>query len=139
MPAKTTEATHPKYVDMIKSALNTIKDRKGISRPAISKYVITTYKVSADQAKVHIKTALRRGVMSGSFKQDGQRFRNATSGDKAAPKKKPAKKANKKASSVLKKKVEAKKAVKKVVSKKVKKSAKPKKAAIKKAAPAKSA
>ncbi|KAI0244686.1 hypothetical protein L0F63_004597 [Massospora cicadina] len=125
MPAKTTEATHPKYIDMVKDALKNIKDRKGVSRPAISKYVVSNYKVPADKAKVHIKTALKRGVQNGALMQDGQRFRSASVA-KGSPKKKSIKKSVKKSSEVSEKKAAAKG---KALTKKV---AKPKKVAPKK-------
>ena len=35
--------THPKYSDMVVSAITTLKERKGSSRQAILKHIIATY------------------------------------------------------------------------------------------------
>ena len=56
-PAKPDE--HPKYNDMIKAAILTLKDRSGLSRQAIVKYIKANYKVG-ENAGVHVKTALKR-------------------------------------------------------------------------------
>ena len=56
-PAKPDE--HPKYNDMIKAAILTLKDRSGSSRQAIVKYIKANYKVG-ENAGVHVKTALKR-------------------------------------------------------------------------------
>ncbi|ESO86127.1 hypothetical protein LOTGIDRAFT_148180 [Lottia gigantea] len=41
-------AAHPKYVDMIKAAVASLKERGGSSRQAILKYVMANYKVGTD-------------------------------------------------------------------------------------------
>ena len=51
-----TPAEHPKYEEMIKAAIRSLKDRNGSSRQAIEKYVKANYKVG-DTATYHIKTA----------------------------------------------------------------------------------
>jgi len=66
--AKKAPAEHPKYVDMIAEAIGALKERKGSSRQAILKYVEANFKVG-DNANVHLKVALKRGVISGVFKQ----------------------------------------------------------------------
>jgi hypothetical protein len=61
-------ADHPKYIDMIKTAINVLKERNGSSRQAIVKYIKGNYKVG-DSADVHVKLALKRGVASGELSQ----------------------------------------------------------------------
>ncbi|OOZ28994.1 hypothetical protein BOW34_12855 [Solemya velum gill symbiont] len=62
---------HPKYSEMVKTAVTTLKERGGSSRQAILKYIIANYSVGADAKSVnsHLKIALRNGVKSGSLKQ----------------------------------------------------------------------
>ena len=61
-----TPVEHPKYEEMIKTAIRTLKDRNGSSRQAIEKYVKANYKVG-DTASHHIKTALKKGTANGTF------------------------------------------------------------------------
>ena len=61
---KAVAPSHPKYIDMIKAALAELKDRKGTSRQAISKYIKEHYKVG-DNADTQLKLALKRGVIAG--------------------------------------------------------------------------
>lgn len=61
-------ADHPKYIDMITAAIAALKDRTGSSRQAIVKYIKANYKVG-DNADVHVKLALKRGVASGALNQ----------------------------------------------------------------------
>lgn len=61
-------AEHPKYIDMVCAAIVDLKERNGSSRQAIVKYINANYKVS-DNASVHIKLALKRGVTSGALVQ----------------------------------------------------------------------
>lgn len=84
-------AEHPKYIDMITAAITTLKERTGSSRQAIVKYIKANYKVG-DNADVHVKMALKRGVASGALTQPKG---TGASGSfkvvkKAEPKKKPA-------------------------------------------------
>ena len=84
-------ADHPKYIDMITAAITALKDRTGSSRQAIVKYIRANYKVG-DNADVHVKMALKRGVASGALAQPKG---TGASGSfkvvkKAEPKKKPA-------------------------------------------------
>jgi hypothetical protein len=61
-------AEHPKYIDMIKAAILALKERTGSSRQAIVKYIKANYKVG-ENADVHTKLALKRGVVSGELSQ----------------------------------------------------------------------
>jgi hypothetical protein len=85
----TNGASHPKYSDMIKSALKALNDRSGSSR--------------AVQANQHLKLALKNGVKAKSFKQTkgsgaSGSFKLATNGD-GKPAKKKSTKAKKPSSS----------------------------------------
>jgi len=62
-------SSHPKYSDMIKSALKALNDRGGSSRAAILKFVLANYSLDPVQANQHLKLALKNGVKSKSFKQ----------------------------------------------------------------------
>ena len=61
-------ADHPKYSEMICAAIAALKDRKGSSRQAISKYILANYKVG-EKSAVPLKQALKRGVVSGLLSQ----------------------------------------------------------------------
>ena len=124
-------AAHPKYSEMIKQAVSTLKERGGSSRQAILKYIVKNFNVGKDEKVVntHLKMALRAGVKNAGLKQSkgtgaAGSFRL---GDAAKKADKPKKPAAKKAAA---KKPKAKKVVKKP--KADKKTAKPKKAAAKK-------
>ncbi len=67
-PATKKPAEHPKYIDMIITAIRALKERSGSSRQAIIKYIKANNKVG-DNAEVHVKLALKRGVSSGALKQ----------------------------------------------------------------------
>ena len=90
-------AEHPKYIDMISAAIVALKERNGSSRQAILKYINANYKVG-DNAGVHVKMALKRGVASGALSQPKgtgasgsfKVVKKAEPKKKAAPKKKPA-------------------------------------------------
>ncbi len=56
-----TTFSHPKYSEMITSAITTLKERNGSSRQAICKYVKTNYPLG-EQADLYIKTSLRKMV-----------------------------------------------------------------------------
>ena len=128
-------ADHPKYIDMIVAAITALKERTGSSRQAIVKYIKANYKVG-DNADVHVKMALKRGVASGALAQPKG---TGASGSfkvvkKAEPKKKPAAK-----KPAAKKPAAKKTAAKKPAAKKAKKSTPKKKPAAKKAGSAKKA
>ena len=124
-------AEHPKYIDMITAAIGGLKDRTGSSRQAIVKYIKANYKVG-DNAEVHVKQALKRGVTSGALVQP--KGTGASGSFKLVKKAEPKKPAAKKKPAV--KKPAAKKpAAKKATPKKkatTKKKATPKKKAAKK-------
>ncbi len=61
-------ADHPKYTDMIVAAINSLNEKTGSSRQAILKYIKANYKVG-EAADVHVKLALKRGVVSGAIQQ----------------------------------------------------------------------
>ena len=61
-------ADHPKYSEMVAAAITALKERSGSSKQAILKYIQANYKVK-DNALVHVKAALKKGVASGSLKQ----------------------------------------------------------------------
>ena len=64
-------AAHPKYVDMIRAALGSLKERGGSSRQAILKYIMANFKVGNDVNSInsHLKLALKSGVKKGALKQ----------------------------------------------------------------------
>ena len=68
---KSAVKSHPTYSDMIKKAVNELKEKKGSSRAAILKYILANYKVGNNfpQVNSHIRQALKKGVASGSLKQ----------------------------------------------------------------------
>merc|ERR1719186_2226176 len=73
MPAKVKKsakapAAHPKYSEMIASAITILKDRTGSSRQAILKNICANHKVDATKAVVQVRLALKRGVANGAFK-----------------------------------------------------------------------
>ena len=134
---KAKPADHPKYSEMIIKAISELKDRKGSSRQAIAKFVKANNKVK-DNADVHLKTALRRGVAAGALKQTKGKgasgsFKVADKPKTTKPKKTAAKKKTKKPAA--KKPKSAKKTPKKKVTKKPAAAKKPvaKKPAAKKA------
>ena len=89
-PAKPAE--HPKYIDMITAAIVGLKERTGSSRQAIVKYIKANYKVG-DNADVHVKMALKRGVAGGVLAQPkgtGASGSFKVVKKEAPPKKKPA-------------------------------------------------
>lgn len=61
-------ADHPKYLDMIKVAIQSLKERNGSSRQAIIKYIKANYKV-IDTCDTHVKLALKRGVIKEELHQ----------------------------------------------------------------------
>ena len=126
-PAPKKPADHPKYIEMIVAAVNVLKERNGSSRQAIVKYIRANYKVG-DNAEVHVKMALKRGVASGTLSQP--------KGTGASGSFKVIKKAEPKKKKPAAKKPAAKKSpAKKPAAKKAKKSATPKKKAAAKKKP----
>lgn len=133
-------ATHPKYSEMIKAAVTSLKERGGSSRQAILKYIVKNFNVGADEKTVnaHLKLALRAGVTKGTLKQSKGTGASGSfrMGEIKAEKPKKAKKP--KAAKPAKKAKTPKKPAKKPTAKKAKspkktKAAKPAKPAAKKA------
>ena len=62
--ATSNPSAHPPYLEMIVSAIETLKEKTGSSRAAILKYITANFEVGADSTmiNVHIKQALKRGV-----------------------------------------------------------------------------
>ncbi|KAI9486908.1 MAG: linker histone H1 and H5 family-domain-containing protein [Benjaminiella poitrasii] len=59
---------HPPYESMIKAAVSNLKERKGSSRPAIKRYILANFKVSAgSHFDTQISNAIRRGVAKNIF------------------------------------------------------------------------
>merc|ERR1712114_111814 len=87
---------HPKYAEMIATAITTFKDRTGTSRQAIKKYIMENYKVGDDDKRVgvYVKLALKKGVEAGTLKMARSSGKGAGSykiGEKAKKPKKVAK------------------------------------------------
>ena len=129
-------AAHPKYIDMIKAALGSLKERGGSSRQAILKYVMANYKVGNDVNSInaHLKLALKSGVKKGALKQAKGKGASGSFklGDKPKAEKKPKAKKVAKPKAAKPKKAAAAKPKKATGEKKVKKT--PKKAAAPKKA-----
>ena len=148
-------ADHPKYADMIRAAIASLKERGGSSRQAIVKYISANYKVG-DGFENHVKLSIKRLVAkkelnqvkgtgaSGSFKLVKKEQEKPTKKKSVAKKKPKSPKKPAAAKAPAKKKPAAKKsaAKKKTAAKKPADKKKPKsKAKVKKAAkkPAKKA
>merc|ERR1712080_680769 len=65
MPKTAGPAAHPKYSDMVVTAIQALKSRTGSSRQAILKHVIANNNVNADQASNHVKLAIKKGLDKG--------------------------------------------------------------------------
>ncbi|NP_001248345.1 histone 1o [Aplysia californica] len=70
-PKNKKPANHPKYSEMIKAAISSLKERGGSSRQAILKYIMANYNVGKDEKVInsHMKMALRAGAKNGNLKQ----------------------------------------------------------------------
>merc|ERR1712002_1423818 len=147
-------AAHPPYAAMIKAAIKALGDKKGSSRQAILKYVVSNNKVDATKAAVRVRLALKKMIAAkkvvaaaaagkkgaGSFKLPAKEPKakkpKAKKPKKAKKIKKPAAKKAKKPKKAAKKPAAKKPAAKKPAAKKAAKKPAAKKAA-KKAAPKK--
>ncbi|XP_060063328.1 histone H1-delta-like [Ylistrum balloti] len=125
-----TPAAHPKYSDMVATAVGSLKESGGSSRQAILKYIMANFKVRTD---AHLKIALRNGVKKGALKQSkGTGAAGSFKlGEKPKPAKKPGAKKVTKPKAAKPKKPAAKKATTSATAKKPKAKT-PKKAATKK-------
>ena len=119
-PKKSTpKPSHPKYIEMVSTAIESLKERGGSSRLAILKFITGKFKVSENPKVVNsqLKLALKKGVESGTLSQTkgtGASGSFKLAKKPAAPKKvakKPAKKVTPKAAKSPKK-VKAKKPAK---------------------------
>jgi hypothetical protein len=127
--------THPKYNEMVKQAVSSLKERGGSSRQAILKYILKNFDVGKDEKPVNsrLKLALRAGVKNDSLKQSKGTGASGSFKLGSVAEKKPKKKVAKKPAA---KKVK-KPAAKKTPTKKAAKPKSPKKKAVKKPAAAK--
>ena len=125
---------HPKYNEMVVSAIKALKERTGSSRAAILKYINANYKVGTEDKKInsHLKVCLRNGVSTGLLKQVKGTGASGSFkiGNEPKPEKKGVKKpvAKKAAAKKVAKKIVAKKTTTKKAPAKAKKVASPKKA-----------
>ncbi|XP_064602091.1 histone H1-delta-like [Liolophura sinensis] len=64
-------ANHPKYSEMIRDAIVSLKERGGASRQKILKYIMANYNVGKDEKIVnsHLKMSLKAGVKNLTLKQ----------------------------------------------------------------------
>ena len=64
-------AVHPKYAEMVQTAITSLKERGGSSRQAILKYIIKNFTVGNDENLInsHVKKALKAGIDNNSLKQ----------------------------------------------------------------------
>ncbi|KAL3078368.1 hypothetical protein niasHS_012029 [Heterodera schachtii] len=64
-------SNHPPYSSMIKKAIAELKEKKGSSRTAILKYLMSHYQLGENATKINssLKLGLKRGVVSGELKQ----------------------------------------------------------------------
>ena len=59
-------ASHPKYIDMIASAIKALAEKSGSSRQAINKYIVKEYKLTENKHhNAMLKQALQRGTGPG--------------------------------------------------------------------------
>ena len=67
----TKETTHPKYIKMISTAIETLKERRRYSRVAIPRFMRNRYNIGDNPNSVNsnVKVTLKRGVESGSLIQ----------------------------------------------------------------------
>lgn len=133
-----TTPSHPPFKDMIVSAISKLGDKKGSSRQAIKKHVLSSNKVSEQSTKTNLNKMLTKMLASGQLVHP----KSSTGRYKLAAPKAPAQQAAKKKTVVAKKKKPAAKkaAVGKESTKKtVAKKPKAKKTPVKKAAAKKSA
>ena len=135
-------AAHPKYNEMVKQAVTSLKERGGSSRQAILKYIMKNFSVGADEKAVNsrLKLALRAGVKNNSLKQSEGTGASGSFKIGHVAEKKPKKKVAKKPAAKKAKKPAAKKpAAKKAAKPKSPKKKAAKKPAAKKPAPKKPA
>lgn len=128
-------AEHPKYEEMITTAIKELKERSGSSRQKVTKYISEHYKVG-DNVGVQVKLNLKRLVAAGKLTQTkGVGASGSFKVNKAAePKKKPKAPAKKKVAKKPAAKKPAKKPAAKKTTKKTAAKKSPKKSTAKKPA-----
>nr|XP_039250928.1 histone H1-beta, late embryonic-like [Styela clava] len=67
---KRAPAAHPSYKEMAMAAVKATHTKNGSSRAAIKKYVEANYSVKSNQAKIHLKRALKSLVDEDALKTD---------------------------------------------------------------------
>ena len=89
---------HPKFLDMVKDAIGTLKDRNGSSRQAICKAILGKYpSVNPDTMNSHVRKALKRGLDTGALTRPARSSAIGATGRFKLGAIKPAKPAKKKA------------------------------------------
>ena len=78
---------HPKYEDMVKAAILSLKDVNGSSFPAIAEFLGSKFKLPGDFKKI-LKTQLKNLVKEGKLIEVNSRFSLGRGALKAAPEKK---------------------------------------------------
>jgi hypothetical protein len=78
---------HPKYEDMVKAAILSLKDVNGSSFPAIAEFLGSNFKLPVDFEKI-LKTKLKNLVHEGKLIEVNSRFYLGRGALQAAPKKK---------------------------------------------------
>jgi len=61
------KSNHPKYTEMITEALKNLNEKKGSTKQALTKYVITHFPVDPKIVNTHMRLALKSGMTSGIF------------------------------------------------------------------------
>ncbi|KJH50642.1 linker histone H1 and H5 family protein [Dictyocaulus viviparus] len=64
-------AYHPTYLTMIKDAVKALNENKGVSKPALLKYLAQHYQLGENLPKInsHLCTALRKALKDGTIEQ----------------------------------------------------------------------
>ena len=90
---------HPKFLDMVKEAIGTLKDRNGSSRQAICKVILGKYpSVNPETMNSHVRKALKRGLDTGALTRPARSSATGATGRFKLGTIKPVKPAKKKAS-----------------------------------------
>ena len=86
--SKDKTSSHPPYIDMVKTAIASLKSRKGSSRQAILNYITSNFEVGNDKKfiRIHVKAALRRYSAKGHLVQQRDKTVGASGSFKLAKK-----------------------------------------------------
>merc|ERR1712244_143679 len=131
---KKAPAAHPPYASMITAAIKALGDKKGSSRQAILKYIVSNNKVDAAKAAVRVRLALKKMIAAKKVVAAAAAGKKGAGSFKLPAKEPKVKKAKKPKAKKPKKVKKAKKAAKKPAAKKAAKKPAAKKPAAKKAA-----